>query len=66
MGMRYAFGVDEPWKTWVAYAKAGWDTITRHLRSLVALLVALLVCQASHCAVGLRHVLRSGRRPDIR
>ncbi|CAE6920816.1 ppsA [Symbiodinium natans] len=30
MGMRYAFGVDEPWKTWVAYAKAGWDTITRH------------------------------------
>ena len=29
MGMRYAFGVDEPWKTWVAYAKAGWDTITR-------------------------------------
>jgi len=30
MGMRYAFGVDEPWKTWVAYAKAGWDTIVRH------------------------------------
>eukprot|EP00435_Cladocopium_sp_Y103_P034524 s684_g8.t3 len=30
MGERYAFGVDEPWKAWVAYAKAGWDTITRH------------------------------------
>ena len=29
MGERYAFGVDEPWKAWVAYAKAGWDTITR-------------------------------------
>ena len=31
MGMRYAFGVDEPWKTWVAYAKAGWDTIVRSI-----------------------------------
>ena len=30
MGERYAFGVDEPWKAWVAYAKAGWDTITKH------------------------------------
>lgn len=30
LGMRYAFGVDEPWKLWVAYAKAGWDTISRH------------------------------------
>jgi len=29
MGMRYAFGVDEPWKTWVGYGKAGWDTITK-------------------------------------
>ena len=29
MGERYAFGVDEPWKAWVAYAKAGWDTITK-------------------------------------
>lgn len=27
---RYAFGVDEPWKLWTAYAKAGWDTIIRH------------------------------------
>lgn len=34
MGERYAFGVDEPWKAWVAYAKAGWDTITRRIRTL--------------------------------
>jgi len=27
---RYAFGVDEPWKLWVGYAKAGFDTIIRH------------------------------------
>mmetsp|Transcript_5422 Transcript_5422/g.11435 ORF Transcript_5422/g.11435 Transcript_5422/m.11435 type:complete len:963 (+) Transcript_5422:81-2969(+) len=27
---KYAMGVDEPWKLWVAYAKAGWDTMTRH------------------------------------
>nr|AQS99289.1 type I polyketide synthase [Gambierdiscus excentricus] len=27
---RYAFGVDEPWKLWTGYAKAGWDTQTRH------------------------------------
>eukprot|EP00413_Alexandrium_margalefii_P001663 CAMPEP_0204512814 /NCGR_PEP_ID=MMETSP0661-20131031/1157_1 /ASSEMBLY_ACC=CAM_ASM_000606 /TAXON_ID=109239 /ORGANISM="Alexandrium margalefi, Strain AMGDE01CS-322" /LENGTH=872 /DNA_ID=CAMNT_0051517945 /DNA_START=30 /DNA_END=2648 /DNA_ORIENTATION=+ len=27
---RYAFGVDEPWKLWAAYAKAGWDTGTKH------------------------------------
>merc|ERR1719221_1934572 len=27
---KYAFGVDEPWKLWCAYAKAGWDTMTRH------------------------------------
>jgi 3-oxoacyl-(acyl-carrier-protein) synthase len=30
MAERYAFGVDEPWKLWLAYAKAGWDTQTRH------------------------------------
>jgi len=30
MGTRYAFGGDEPWKVWVGYAKAGWDTQTRH------------------------------------
>lgn len=30
MSTRYAFGVDEPWKLWVGYAKAGMDTITRH------------------------------------
>mmetsp|Transcript_83639 Transcript_83639/g.241990 ORF Transcript_83639/g.241990 Transcript_83639/m.241990 type:complete len:944 (-) Transcript_83639:201-3032(-) len=30
MGTRYAFGADEPWKVWVGYAKAGWDTQTRH------------------------------------
>lgn len=30
MGTRYAFGVDEPWKLWVAYSKAGWDTLIRH------------------------------------
>lgn len=34
MGERYAFGVDEPWKAWVAYAKAGWDTITRQTYSI--------------------------------
>ena len=34
MGERYAFGVDEPWKAWVAYAKAGWDTITRQTERL--------------------------------
>mmetsp|Transcript_58063 Transcript_58063/g.186553 ORF Transcript_58063/g.186553 Transcript_58063/m.186553 type:complete len:941 (+) Transcript_58063:54-2876(+) len=27
---RYAFGVDEPWKLWIAYSKAGWDTMIRH------------------------------------
>jgi polyketide synthase-associated protein len=27
---RYAFGVDEPWKLWLAYAKGGWDSIIRH------------------------------------
>eukprot|EP00406_Dinophysis_acuminata_P048654 CAMPEP_0179302604 /NCGR_PEP_ID=MMETSP0797-20121207/48152_1 /TAXON_ID=47934 /ORGANISM="Dinophysis acuminata, Strain DAEP01" /LENGTH=922 /DNA_ID=CAMNT_0021012143 /DNA_START=56 /DNA_END=2824 /DNA_ORIENTATION=- len=27
---RYAFGVDEPWKLWLAYRWAGWDTIIRH------------------------------------
>jgi len=27
---RYAFGVDEPWKLWHAYAKAGWDTAIKH------------------------------------
>merc|ERR1719414_126063 len=30
MAERYAFGVDEAWKAWLAYAKAGWDTQTRH------------------------------------
>uniref|UniRef100_A0A7S2QPL8 Ketosynthase family 3 (KS3) domain-containing protein n=1 Tax=Zooxanthella nutricula TaxID=1333877 RepID=A0A7S2QPL8_9DINO len=30
MGTRYAFGADEPWKVWVGYSKAGWDTQTRH------------------------------------
>merc|ERR1719221_823206 len=30
MSTKYAFGVDEPWKLWCAYAKAGWDTMTRH------------------------------------
>lgn len=30
MATRYAFGADEPWKVWVGYAKAGWDTQTRH------------------------------------
>lgn len=33
MGTRYAFGADEPWKVWVGYAKAGWDTMTRHPQS---------------------------------
>ena len=36
MGERYAFGVDEPWKAWVAYAKAGWDTITRRSGHMMA------------------------------
>jgi 3-oxoacyl-(acyl-carrier-protein) synthase len=30
MATRYAFGVDDPWKLWIAYAKAGWDTQIRH------------------------------------
>lgn len=30
LATRYAFGADEPWKLWVGYAKAGFDTQTRH------------------------------------
>jgi len=30
MATRYAFGVDEPWKLWIAYAKANYDTMIRH------------------------------------
>jgi polyketide synthase-associated protein len=30
MAERYAFGVDEPWKLWMGYAKAGFDTQIRH------------------------------------
>lgn len=29
MAVRMAFGADEPWKLWVAYAKAGFDTISK-------------------------------------
>jgi len=28
VGTRYAFGVDEPWKLWAGYAKAGMDTFS--------------------------------------
>ena len=42
MGERYAFGVDEPWKAWVAYAKAGWDTITRHFDGVCIFVVGFL------------------------
>lgn len=71
MGERYAFGVDEPWKAWVAYAKAGWDTITRQTlkpwlpSSLVPNGPTMWPVQASSATMGLRHVLWAWCRPNI-
>lgn len=74
MGERYAFGVDEPWKAWVAYAKAGWDTITRHISAPHCTWTLFLMfrgaslplhVQASSATMGLRHVLCSGCGSNI-